>query len=36
MRLALAAILAVALAGCQGMSDVKPGDGRKASITGKT
>jgi hypothetical protein len=29
-------LLVVSLAGCQSMSDVKPGDGRRTTITGKT
>jgi len=29
-------VVTVALAACQTMSDVKPGDGRKATITGKS
>lgn len=32
----LLAALAVSLVACQSMSDVKPGDGRKAAITGKS
>jgi len=31
-----ALMVAVALAACQSMSDVKPGHGRKATITGKS
>lgn len=31
-----ALIVTVAIAACQSMSDVKPGDGRKATITGKS
>lgn len=34
--LAISSMLLFALAACQSMSSVKPGDGRKATITGKT
>ena len=34
--LAIASTLLFALAACQSMSDVEPGDGRKATITGKS
>jgi hypothetical protein len=34
--LPLVLALAISLSACQSMSDVKPGDGRKATITGKS
>ena len=36
MRIAFTIAAAILLVGCQSMSDLKPGDGRKATITGRS